>query len=70
MCRGWEKGRQDQITESNRLNYVLSTHTHFLLNSLPQCLSKHELVVGSYTNQSNLNERLYCYNKARAMLLA
>lgn len=53
-----ERQGQGQIPESTRINCLLSTHTAFLLNSLPQCLSKNESVLGSNTNWSNLNERL------------
>lgn len=51
---------QGHITENIGLSYLLSTHTDFLLNSLPWCLLKNEHLLGSNNNQSNLNERLYC----------
>ena len=66
---GERRGR-GAITESSGLHCLLSPHTSSLLKSLPHCLSDNKfLQFKLLASLGNLNQRLSCENKVRAMLL-
>lgn len=67
---GERRGRGG-ITESSGLHCLLSPHTGSLLKSLPHCLSENKFLqeFKLLASLGNLNERLSCEKKARAVLL-